>query len=269
LPRKKIVSEEGRKMTNGALAQAIGRFQERSVSPSLSTAFSAVWVHVLPPRAPPIVVMPDATVDIQWIDGKFRVAGPDAEAQTEAIEAGERVVGLRFSPAAAARWLGVPAAELLGMRISLDDVWGRRARDLERGVHLDREGNPDLMALLHVVAASREAPDADPSMRAAFDLLARGPSADVPLVPWLMRFLGMSERTLRRRFDEAFGYGPRTLDRILRFQRYLRLSEGGGRTAILAAEAGYADQAHLVRESRRLTTHTPQSLLRLLGRSSP
>ncbi|GLQ54015.1 AraC family transcriptional regulator [Devosia nitrariae] len=254
-------------MTEGTLAQATGLFREHGVSPGLRTAFSAVWIHDLPGVTPPIVVMPDATIDIEWIGGKLRVAGPDAEPQVEMIQGGGTVVGLRFSPAAAARWLGVPAGELLGMRVSLDDLWGRRARDLERSIRLDAVGKPDIAALLRLVVSSRPAIDVDPAMRAAFELIDNSPPPDAPLVPWLTRALAMSERTLRRRFDETFGYGPRTLARILRYQRYLRLTRGGGSTAMLAAEAGYADQAHLVRESRRLTMHTPQSLLTLLGRT--
>src|SRR5262249_12081767 len=105
-------------------------------------------------------------------------------------------------------------------------------------------------------------PPGDPLMRAAFGLIAQGPPPGAPLVPWLGRTLYMSERSLRRRFDENFGYGPKTLERILRYQRYQRFRRAspGTRTAALAVDAGYADQAHLVRESRRLTGLTPRAL---------
>jgi AraC-like DNA-binding protein len=73
-----------------------------------------------------------------------------------------------------------------------------------------------------------------------------------------MRTLHISERTLRRRVEESFGYGPKTLERILRYQRFQKLSrETCDSMAMLALEAGYADQAHLIRESRRLTGLTP------------
>jgi AraC-like DNA-binding protein len=76
----------------------------------------------------------------------------------------------------------------------------------------------------------------------------------------------MSERTLRRRFDESFGYGPKTLDRILRYQRFLGLARAStGSAAMLAVDAGYSDQPHLVRESRRLTGSTPRELERIVG----
>ncbi len=46
--------------------------------------------------------------------------------------------------------------------------------------------------------------------------------------------LGVSERQLRRRFEDAVGYGPKTLARVLRFQRFLALASGGGELARLA-----------------------------------
>jgi AraC-like DNA-binding protein len=48
----------------------------------------------------------------------------------------------------------------------------------------------------------------------------------------------------------------------MRLRRFLALGEeAGGGLATLAAEAGYADQAHLTRECRRLTGRTPAELL--------
>jgi AraC-like DNA-binding protein len=108
----------------------------------------------------------------------------------------------------------------------------------------------------------------DTDMYAAFELLSIGAPSGKSLIPWLTREFGLSERTLRRRFDAAFGYGPKTLDRILRFQRFLKLVRGFpmATAANLAAEAGYADQAYLVRESRRLAVKTPRTIAGLLSK---
>ncbi|MGW2151623.1 DUF6597 domain-containing transcriptional factor [Nonomuraea bangladeshensis] len=67
------------------------------------------------------------------------------------------------------------------------------------------------------------------------------------------RDLGLSERQLHRRSLTAFGYAPKTLQRIVRFQRALRLARAGVPLATVAAEAGYADQAHLSHEVKRLS----------------
>jgi AraC-like DNA-binding protein len=59
----------------------------------------------------------------------------------------------------------------------------------------------------------------------------------------------------------AVGYGPKTLQRILRFQRFLTLAQTSTDLARLALEAGYADQAHLTRECSRLAGLPPAALL--------
>ncbi|MGH9113685.1 MAG: helix-turn-helix domain-containing protein, partial [Acidimicrobiales bacterium] len=81
----------------------------------------------------------------------------------------------------------------------------------------------------------------------------------------LLDDVALSERQLRRRVEEAVGYSPRTLARIVRFQRFLHAARsvprGRRNLAGLAAETGYADQAHLTRESRRLGGLPPAALL--------
>jgi AraC-like DNA-binding protein len=220
--------------------------------------------------APPVIVTPDGTIDLQWIDRTFRVAGPDKDPMIENLPAGMTVVGFRFQPAAAATWLGVPANQILGQRLSLQELWGPRARGMAGKVR-DNQNIAELIGALESIIADspgKSAPTDEP-MRAAYNLIQAGPPPGVALVPWLGRALAMSERTLRRRFDESFGYGPKTLDRILRYQRFLRLVRlSQGSTAILAVEAGYSDQPHLVRESRRLAGCTPLEVERTMRMGS-
>ena len=71
---------------------------------------------------------------------------------------------------------------------------------------------------------------------------------------------------LRRRFRDSVGYGPKTLQRVLRFQRALAglrpQHEPADSLAGLAASAGYSDQAHMTREIRALSGLTPVELAR-------
>jgi AraC-like DNA-binding protein len=265
-----MIVAKGTIWMNAAPAAAVGYFSERAVSPSLRDSFACVWVHQMPEAGvPPIIVTPDATIDLQWIDGTLRIAGPDKDPETEIIPAGSAVIGFRFHPGAAAAWLKTSATEILGQRIGLDDLWGAKARHLANSVRDEANVADTLISLESILARCLpKPPPVDKAMAAAFTLIEAGPPPGAPLVPWLGRALAMSERTLRRRFDENFGYGPKTLDRILRYRRFAKLRRCCARasTAALAAEAGYSDQAHLVRESRRLTGITPlvfeRSLLR-------
>jgi AraC-like DNA-binding protein len=73
------------------------------------------------------------------------------------------------------------------------------------------------------------------------------------------RELGCSRRHLAARFGEELGLSPKRLARVLRFRRaHALLGERPGTPlAGLAAECGYADQAHLTREFRALAGVTP------------
>ena len=79
----------------------------------------------------------------------------------------------------------------------------------------------------------------------------------------MARELGVSERQLRRRFVHSVGYGPKLLERILRLRRFIAAAACARTKSLtgLALAAGYADQSHLTRECRELTSLTPTQLL--------
>lgn len=66
---------------------------------------------------------------------------------------------------------------------------------------------------------------------------------------------------------DAIGYGPKTLARVLRFQRFVRSADAAPERSLaeLALDAGYADQAHLTREFTRLAGLPPAALRRSRG----
>lgn len=71
-----------------------------------------------------------------------------------------------------------------------------------------------------------------------------------------------SDRTLRRLWHERVGIEPRKYRRLLRFRHALRALGGPGSLAVIAVEAGYADQAHMTREFGRLAGATPACVRR-------
>jgi AraC-like DNA-binding protein len=122
------------------------------------------------------------------------------------------------------------------------------------------EAGSTIAAALAAWFLAAEPPDR--LIRAAVRLLD-APAASVAEVA---HAVGYSERELRRRFRDAVGYGPKTLQRVLRFQRVLAglaPRDGSADTlAGLAASAGYSDQAHMTRETRELSGLTPLELAR-------
>jgi AraC-like DNA-binding protein len=199
-------------------------------------------------------------------DPRAGVAGPQTTATVQPLLPGTTVVGVRFHPGAAAAVLRVDATDLVDLRVGLGELWGRSGAELAERL-ADAPSAQTAAALLQAEIEARRAPEraADPLVAAAVGRLnpAAHPPAGSDLWELAAR-LGVSTRHLRRRLLAGTGHGPKALHRILRFQRFLALahtSERFGGLARLAAEAGYADQPHLTRESTQLAGLTPRALL--------
>ena len=220
-------------------------YRELPPPAGLEPYVACVWTR----SGPAGPVLPDGCVDVVWTGAELVVAGPATQVAHPNVEPEAVKLGVRFRMGTAGAALGMPADELLDLSVPLSEVW--------RG---PLEPPRDLAALVRTVARRLPATgELDPLVRAAAVETARfGPS-----VADLARTLGIGERQLLRRFRRAVGYGPRTLARVVRFQRFLALAEAdpAADLAWLAADAGYADQPHLTRESRRLSGRTPSELI--------
>lgn len=220
----------------------------REVAPpaALGASVACLWVRVAGGREV-VRVVPDACADVIWTRGRgVMVAGPDTGSQVTELAAGDVLVGMRFRPGAGGGGLGVPLDELRDLRVE--------GRDVDRALDLDGGLAPaDVVERLVALAAERPG---DVLVQRVAAGLERGERVDV----------GLSARQLRRRFHAAVGYGPKTLERVLRFRRAVDAIDGG-RTDLagIALDAGYADQAHLTRECTRLAGLPPARLMRDRG----
>lgn len=197
-------------------------------------------------RPGPYRVLPDGGTDLILTPGGLLVAGPDTRAHVGTGAGGETYTGLRFAPGQGPAVLGAPAHELRNLRVPLADLWGeRRARAAAEQVTAAGDPGAALEALVRARLADAEPPE--PYVPAVVAALAAGrPVAEVA------EAVGLGERRLHRRSLAVFGYGPKTLARVLRMNRALELARAGTPPAGAAALAGYADQAHLAREMRAL-----------------
>jgi len=217
---------------------------------------ACLWVRVVGQERDRTDVLPDGCSDLIWSAGRGAfVAGPDTGPAPVSSPPGSVLLGVRFRPGAGGAALGLPLSELRDRRVDLADVRP------ELAAHLDAELEPRAAAaVLSRLAAELARAPRDAEVEAAVARLA-DPHARVEA---LAGELGLSERQLRRRFHAAAGYGPKTLQRVLRFRRFL----AGDRAdlARAALDAGYADQAHLARECARLAGTSPTRLPGLISR---
>jgi AraC-like DNA-binding protein len=221
---------------------------------------SCLWAGIVPDDADrETLVLPDGCTDLIWEQGVgCYVAGPDTGPSRSTSKAGTVMIGVRFRPAAGGQVLGLPLSEVRDQRVAFADLLPAAASRLPATLE------PALAAarILDVTGLLVVGRVPDRAMTRAAALL-RDPSARTEEVA---EDVGLSARQLRRRCHAAAGYGPKTLQRVLRFQRFVRMvdaPEGLPDLAIAAAAAGYADQAHLTRECGELSGLTPAGLARV------
>ncbi|GAA3338338.1 helix-turn-helix transcriptional regulator [Amorphoplanes nipponensis] len=193
----------------------------------------------MPPGRPVKRILPDGCLDLIWHEGSVFIAGPDTTAQLGTAPPGARFAALRFAAGTGPGVLGVPADELTDQQVPLDAVCpAAEARAVAEAA--------DPVAALEAFALRRwQEPDR------AMVAVAAAARAGRPVGAIADR-CGLSPRHLQRRCRSSFGYGPKTLARILRLQRAVALARAGRPFAEVSVSAGYADQAHLSRDVRAL-----------------
>lgn len=243
----------------------VASYREHPPRVALDDRIACVWTRTPPTGGDPVRVVPDGCIDLIWTGGELTLVGPDTGARLVRV-AEDGVAGLRLKPGASRLLLGeVPAPELLDLQVSITELWKRsEAHELTARMAAAANRREATAVLERAVRERLPHVRRDPAIEAATRALAASspPSARV-----LSDSLGLSERQFRRRFTTAVGYGPKTLQQVLRFQRVLRLAGTANDLAELAARTGYADQAHLTREVRRMSGLTPRALLDERGKT--
>jgi AraC-like DNA-binding protein len=237
------------------------RYRERPPSDALARWVECVWCLEGGGAIEGYAVPPDGCIDIVIECGKGpRVVGAMTKQQTFDFAEGAAFAGVRFKPGMARSFLGISAAELTDAEVPLEDLGFRRSRELQCGIDDEASFLPAGLTPLF----SRRLQTVEPSplsnvQRAIEALTALDGVADLDFIA---RQAGLSPRQFRRRCLEESGLTPKHLCRILRFRHARRLAGVRLRPnwSAVAVEAGYFDQAHLIRDFREFTGGTPMAV---------
>jgi AraC-like DNA-binding protein len=247
----------------------VARSYYRTVSPApaLRGFVECLWVHRIPHADADgdRRILPDGRMDLVWFRGRGTVvAGPQSRYTVRPVEAPMQAVGARFYPGVAPILLRLPAVEFIDEHLPLSSVDGRLARRLDQELAGAADEREALATLNRELVRLLDGLQPDPAVREAVSLLQQ-PSRTVSEIAGRVF---ISQRQLERRFVEHVGYGPKTLQRILRLQQIVTQLSSKHRAVELArtaASCGYADQSHLSRETRRLTGLSPRQLAQWIG----
>lgn len=184
------------------------------------------------------------------------------------LDPADSFIGVRFRPGWGGPMLGVAAGELSDGPVAADMASPRLLRDLpERLAQAsDTVGG---LAVLERFLLNRSVDSAAGASRTSALLatairLSCGPDGSIASCA---QAAGISARSLRRHFQEAVGLSPKRFARIQRMQHALRLADAAALRrewagwADVALAAGYADQAHMIRDFKDLTGLAPASLV--------
>jgi AraC-like DNA-binding protein len=172
--------------------------------------------------------------------------------------ASARYLEVLLAPLGAYRLLGVPMDELSGQLVDLAEVLGAAGQRLgeqlrEAPTWRQRFALLDRFLLRRLEAGPRPAPEV---ARAWERLVATGGTVRIAQ---LAGEVGWSHKHLTAKFRQQVGLRPKTAARLVRFERVLGRLDARQRLdwGLVAREAGYADQSHLIRDFHQFTGTTP------------
>lgn len=225
----------------------------------------------------PLPARPDLFIEI-YLAERYRVShndgpaelspelslvGPHGHGRTRLMMTGEiRAFSIRFQPGALHRLARIDMATLANEGVPAGDVFGSLAGSLRDVVLAAPDFAARVAAAERWVASLAERARSPDRVDIAARILLR--SGGLMRIDRLAAWTGLSHRQFGRRFSRQVGLNPKHYARTVRFNALLdaRRRDAGASWTDLAHMAGYADQAHFVRECRDLTGAAPSVFFR-------
>jgi AraC-like DNA-binding protein len=243
--------------------------RHRQPGPPLSAFVDLIWHYRMPPaphRFERILPSGDMSIVVNLTGGGLRagdetfpgalVCGAFSEYFTIDIAQQAYTLGIHFKPGGAAPFLKLPAGELEGRHVALDDVWGADAAELHD--KLLHAGSAEMRFDLVERVLRQRLGARDPHPATAYALREIEGEATVAD---LADRIGLSAKRLADVFRADVGLTPKRYRRVRRFQRALRRLNEGKQVdwADFALDCGYYDQPHFIRDFQAFSGLNPSS----------
>jgi AraC-like DNA-binding protein len=246
-----------RSMGAGVLhaATAANRFTltRHQAAEGLTPFLDYLWVVRWDLRGQPgyeSAVLPHPNVNLAFEPAGAGIFGVDESVFTRRLEGTGKALGARFRPGGFHPFYRAPVARLTGRVVPAREVLGPQADEACAAALADGADDAAMVAAAEGLLLSF-GPRADPVAREVAAIVERI-TADAGLrrVGVLAGVFGLSERRLQRMFTEYVGVSPKWVMRRARLLEAARRIDVGDAVdwALLAADLGYSDQAHLTRD---------------------
>jgi AraC-like DNA-binding protein len=241
------------------------RLTRHEPSPELAWAVDRYWVVRWDVGDEPYEqkVVPHPACHLVFEGGRAEIEAISRDEFVRRLEGRGQVLGVKFRPAGFRPFLGRPVSTIAGRRLPAADVPAFEGTDVDSGTGVWSDlaealhEAPDIDVLAGDVDAALRALAVEPDPMTAttngiVDHIAQ--DRTVVRVDELSRRLDIGTRRLQRLFADHVGLGPKWVINRCRILEAAELAATASATdtpldwAGLAAELGYSDQAHLVRD---------------------
>jgi AraC-like DNA-binding protein len=192
-----------------------------------------------------------------------RIAGVHTGRFTTRLKDVGWVFGVKFRPGAFRPYLGRPVASLRDRAVPIDAVFGTQGAALAREVS-DLRGDAEKAVAVERFLIERMAPS-DPNVERASHIVDEiAENRDIVSVEQVVERWRLGKRPLQQLFSSYVGVGPKwVINRYRLHEAVERLQRGANiNFTDLAIELGYFDQAHFIRDFRKLVGCTPAAYSR-------
>ncbi|GAA0706766.1 helix-turn-helix domain-containing protein [Dokdonella soli] len=254
-------------------------------APPLRGAIETIWDWVVDPgdfRFERVLPQPGSALIINLLEDQTRVYTDDEERRCErlpgtvfsgqstrsfVIDSAEQiaVMGVAFRPGGTVPFFRERMDLLCDRHTALEDLAGAPGRVLRERLLHARDARERLAILERWLAARFAAIPLHPAVGFALGVFSASPL--VQRVGEVIDASGMSARRFGTLFREQVGIGAKRFARMQRFRAVVAQVQRGCRIewAHVAADCGFHDQPHLVREFREFSGMTPAAYVAQRG----
>lgn len=207
--------------------------------------------------------LPHPVVHIVLEDGKATLAGPTTRRFTVELKGSGRAFGVKFHPGGFRPFAEGPLSAYADRTVELGEVFGAHAQGIATRA-LAQVDHRATIAELEAFLRARDARENETSALMARIAARMAVDREITRIEQIAQAFSIGLRTLQRQFRDHVGVSPKWVIQRYRLHEALaRIDEGGVIDwAALALALGYADQAHLIRDFKKIVGRTPAEYAR-------
>ncbi|MFL5812096.1 MAG: DUF6597 domain-containing transcriptional factor [Bdellovibrionia bacterium] len=180
---------------------------------------------------------------------------------TRTLKGCGRVFGVKFRPAGFYPFFRFSISSLTDRTTSLREVFGAEGATLRTLILRESDENARVKHMEEFLTA--RLPKRDPLFEKIRDAVERiEKDRSITRVEQIASFLGISMRPLQRKFDKYVGVSPKWIIQRYRLQEAAELLANGSpeeSVSEIALSLGYFDQAHFIRDFKKVIGTTPNA----------